>query len=237
MANPPAIFFVPGAWHQPWVFDGVRSTLSNRGFETNTSALATVGSKNASVGVLDDAAVIRSALLRLIEAGKEVDLSISQRTADGKAGGITLLLYLCAFVVPVETSLLMALNNVFPDWWNVTEDRQFITPIDPSNVFYADVNPPLAAKAVAALEPMPFQMAIDKSTYAPFNEAFEVGYIFMEKDQALDVSAQRGMFSQFPAGSFSASLDSSHSPFLSMPVTLADIIQDAINHVRGKNVH
>ncbi|KAI6084701.1 hypothetical protein F4821DRAFT_261600 [Hypoxylon rubiginosum] len=254
MANPPAIFFVPGAWHQPWVFDGVRSTLSNRGFETDTSALATVGSMNASVGVLDDAAVIRSALLGLIEAGKEVvvvahsyggvvasnsvqDLSISQRTADGKAGGITLLLYLCAFVVPVETSLLMALNNVFPDWWNVTEDRQFITPIDPSNVFYADVKPPLAAKAVAALEPMPFQMAIDKSTYAPFNEAFEVGYIFTEKDQALDVGAQRGMFSQFPAGSFSASLDSSHSPFLSMPVTLADIIQDAINHVRGKNVH
>lgn len=77
-------------------------------------------------------------------------------------------------------------------------------------------------------------MALDKSTYAPLNEDFEVGYVFTEKDQALDVSAQRGMFSQFPAGSFSASLDSSHSPFLSMPVALADAIQDAVNYIQTK---
>lgn len=147
MTSTPVVFFVPGAWHEPWVFDDVRSTLSDRGFETGTSALATVGSKNARVGVLDDAAVIRSALLELIDAGKEVvvvahsyggvvasnsvrGLSISQRAADGKVGGIALLLYLCAFVVPVETSLLMAVNNVFPDWWNVTEVGM------PSNSFH-----------------------------------------------------------------------------------------------------
>lgn len=78
---------------------------------------------------------------------------------------------------------------------------------------------------------MPLQIALDKSAYAPWKEAFEVGYIFTEKDQALGPSTQRRMFSNFPAGSFSASLDSSHSPFLSRPDALADIIQNAINHI------
>ncbi len=50
-----------------------------------------------------------------------------------------------------------------------------MTPIDPGNVFYADVKPPaLVAKAVAALKPVPFQIVTEKSTYAPFHEAFEV---------------------------------------------------------------
>lgn len=81
---------------------------------------------------------------------------------------------------------------------------------------------------------MPLQVALDKSAYAPWNEAFEVGYIFTEKDQALGPNTQRRMFSNFPAGSFSASLDSSHSPFLSRPDALADIIQNAINHIITK---
>ncbi|KAI2630281.1 hypothetical protein GGS26DRAFT_558592 [Hypomontagnella submonticulosa] len=81
---------------------------------------------------------------------------------------------------------------------------------------------------------MLFQMAADKSTYTPFIESFEFGYIFTEKDQALDVSVQRSMFSQFPTGSFSASLISSYPPFLSIPDTLVDLIQDAINHMRAK---
>ncbi|XXH03953.1 hypothetical protein Hte_010361 [Hypoxylon texense] len=247
----PTIFFVPGAWHDLWVFDDVRNALSNRGFETDASALPTTGSESSSIGIAEDAAVVRPALLKLVDAGKEVvivahsyggivasnsiqGLSVDQRAADGKAGGILMLLYLAAFALPAETSILMAIGNEFFKWWNVTEDRRWMTPIDPGKVFYADVEPSLAAKAVTSLKVVPFQIVTDKSMYVPFNEGFEVGYIFAEKDQAVDISVQRSVFSLFPAGSFSASLDSSHSPFLSMPDALADVIQGAVNHVRAK---
>jgi hypothetical protein len=36
------------------------------------------------------------------------------------------------------------------------------------------------------------------------------------------------MAAQFPAGSFTASLSSSHSPFLSMPKALGDVIEKLI---------
>lgn len=140
----PTIFFVPGAWHETWVFDDVRSALSNRGFETDVSALPTVGS-DTSIGVFEDAAVVRPALLKLVDAGKEVvivshsyggivaansvrGLSIDQRTADSKAGGIMIFLYLAAFAIPADMSLLMAFENVFPSWWNVTEVKHSLQP-------------------------------------------------------------------------------------------------------------
>jgi hypothetical protein len=38
------------------------------------------------------------------------------------------------------------------------------------------------------------------------------------------------MASQFPVGSFTASLNSSHSPFLSQPSAVADAIEKAAKH-------
>ncbi|KAI0179312.1 hypothetical protein GGR52DRAFT_299836 [Hypoxylon sp. FL1284] len=250
----PLIFFVPGAWHTPWAYETVRKMLSDRGFETDTVALASVGANNANIGLLEDAAVVRSVLLELVEAGRDVfivghsygslvasnsiqGLSKHQRVAEGKEGGIVMLLYLCALVVPVEANLLIALDDEYPDWWDITDDGGFIAATDAVKVLYADVQPALAAEAEAALKPMPFRVMMDKSQFAPFNEGFEVGFVFSERDQALGISLQRRMFKQFPPGSFSASLQSSHSPFLSMPVALTGVIQDAIKHAQAKELH
>ncbi|KAI1802695.1 Alpha/beta hydrolase fold-1 [Daldinia bambusicola] len=248
----PTILFVPGAAHEPWVFDDVRDALSKRGFETDAAALATASSGDATLGLYADVAAIRSALVRLIDAGKEVvlvahsyggmvasnaveGLGIKQRAAEGKAGGVIIILYLSAFALPVGVSLMMSFQNKLPDWWIPTEDNKFLTPIKTEEHFYHDVEPSLTAKAVAGLKPMPMQMLLEESRYSPLNEGFDVGYIFLEDDKALVMDAQRAMFSQFPAGSFSASLYASHSPFLSMPAALADTIRDSISHVRGKN--
>ncbi|KAI1347151.1 Alpha/beta hydrolase fold-1 [Xylaria sp. FL0043] len=246
----PTVFFTPGAWHGPWIFDRVRSALSGRGFATDATSLATPGSTDPSVGVSDDAAKVRSALTKLIDEGKEVvlvahsyggvvasnaveGLGIEQRAAKGLKGGVIIILYLAAFVIPANERLATALGGHRPDWWNISEDG-FITPTQPLQTFYADVEPSLASKAVEALRPMPVRTATDISAYDPLEAGFEVGYIFAEEDQALLPEAQKAMFARFPAGSFSASLQSSHSPFFSMPETLADTIQRAIEHVLSK---
>ncbi|RWA05959.1 hypothetical protein EKO27_g9141 [Xylaria grammica] len=242
----PTIFFIPGAWHGPWVFDNVRSILSARGFETEASSLATVGSTDPSVGLLSDAAKARSALTTLIDDGKEVilvahsyggivasnaveDLEIEQRISNGLTGGVVMILYVTAFAVRPNTNLLTAVGGHYADWWDVSEDG-FITPINPVDIFYADVEPSVAEKVIATIRPMPINFINDASLYDPWNQGFEVGYIFAEEDHAIHISAQKAMFAQLPAGSFSASLRSSHSPFFSMPDALADAIQDAANY-------
>ncbi|KAI0184663.1 Alpha/beta hydrolase fold-1 [Xylaria flabelliformis] len=244
----PTVFFIPGAWHEPWVFDSVRSILSARGFETEASSLATIGSADPSGGLHVDAAKIRSALTGLVNEGKEVvlvahsyggivasnsvdGLGIKQRATSGVKGGIIMILYLAAFAIPVGTNLLMNFGGSYAAWWNIVKD--FFTPIEPLDVFYDDVEASLAEKAVAALRPMPLQIVKDISAYDP-RGTFEAGYIFARKDQALPISTQNVMFSLFPAGSFSARLDSSHSPFLSMPDALADTIENATKYVLAK---
>ncbi|KAI1121409.1 hypothetical protein F5Y10DRAFT_288492 [Nemania abortiva] len=246
----PTIFFVPGAWHDPWVFDRVRSVLSARKFETETSSLASVGAVDPGVGLFHDVARIRSALISLIDEGKEVvaiahsyggivtsnaveGLGIEQRAAQALSGGIVMILYLAAFAIPAGTTALSHFGGTYPPEWEVSEDR-FFNVVQPLQTLYADVETSLADKAIAALKPVPLQVVKDVSAYDPLDGKFEVGYIFTENDQAIPISAQEATFSRFPTGSFTANLSSSHSPFLSMPDALADTIQDAVKYVLAK---
>ncbi|KAI0199955.1 Alpha/beta hydrolase fold-1 [Astrocystis sublimbata] len=253
MAAPtkPIIFFVPGAWHDPWCFDLVRKSLSTRGYQTEASALATVGSTVPTTGVFDDAAKVRSALTELIDEGKEVilvghsyggvvcsnsvdGLGIQQRSSKGLKGGIILILYLAAFAVPVGASLKGLLGDSYPPpWWDLSKEG-FILPKTPEDIFYNDVDSTLTNKAIAALKPMPIQMSVDASAFDPRDGSFEVGYIFAENDQAIPLPVQNAMFSEFPAGSFAAHLKSGHLPFFSMPDKTADAIESASRFVAAK---
>lgn len=94
----------------------------------------------------------------------------------------------------------------------------FITASSPEQVFYADVaNETLVAEAVAALEAEPARIFSDDNLYAPWDNGVEVGFFFTEQDQAIPLATQQTMASQFPAGYVSYTMNSSHSPFLSMP--------------------
>ncbi|KAH7011039.1 Alpha/beta hydrolase fold-1 [Ilyonectria destructans] len=244
----PTILFTPGACHDPWAFDLVRSALSTKGFPTSAVALATVGSPDPSLGLEDDIAAVRVELQRLIDAGNEVIVvahsyggipvsnAVEGLKHDGKAGsrngGVIMIVYLTAWVIPVGSKLLDHSGDGLSAHWNIQGD--YASAIDPINVFYADVNPALANKAASLLRTQNVQALSGTSNFAPWTNSFEVGYIFAENDVAIPLAVQQGMASEFPAGSFTTSLRSSHSPFLSMPESLAGTIQQAFEHVATK---
>ncbi|KAI1325843.1 Alpha/beta hydrolase fold-1 [Xylariaceae sp. FL0255] len=250
-AELPMIFFVPGAWHGPWVFDQTRHILSERGFDTATSDLRTVESNDASIGVQDDANHVRSALTKLIDMGKEIivvahsyggiiaansidpSLGIKQRAADSCKGGVILVLLLAAFAIPKNTSLLDNIGGKLLPWWDAKEEG-FLTVKNPFDVFYHDVQPYLAAEAVAALKRMPYRFITDVSTCESWNDGIDFGYIFAEEDQAIPFGAQGVMFSRLPQDSFSVTLKTSHSPFLSKPDAVVDAIESAVQFLSRK---
>ena len=78
-------------------------------------------------------------------------------------------------------------------------------------------NETLVQEAVASLEPEPARIFSDDNTYEPWNNGVEVGFFFTEQDQAIPLATQQSMAAQFPNGYVSYTMDSSHSPFLSMP--------------------
>ncbi|KAL2068897.1 hypothetical protein VTL71DRAFT_15235 [Oculimacula yallundae] len=233
----PTVVFTPGAWHGTWAFDTVRSQLGALGYPTEAVALPSVGSNDLNVGLAEDAAALRTELTTLADEGKDIimvvhsyggmvatnaveGLSYADRRAAGKRGGVTMLIYMTAFAVPLGTSLLNGLGGQYLPWMILGENQQdgFVTPATPEEVFYADVtDSALVAKAVAGLEHEPARIFSDKTTYEPWNSGVNVGFFFTELDQAIPIATQKGMASQFGDSYFSYTMNSSHSPFLSMP--------------------
>ncbi|KAK1991612.1 alpha/beta-hydrolase [Colletotrichum falcatum] len=236
----PTILFVPGAWHKPWVFDLVRDDLASRGYPTAAVALPSVGSTDVNAGLSQDANAVRDELRGLIDAGREVvvvahsyggipvanaveGFNYKDRTAQKKSGGVLMIIYMASFAIPADESL--SDGDEMQPWVYITDE--FISTRDPISIFYADVEPSLAAQAAAALCSQPCKTFLDKSGFEPWNEGFEMGYIFAEDDRALALDKQIEMSSQFPASSFTATINSGHSPFLSMPEVLGKTIQQA----------
>ncbi|TQN66027.1 hypothetical protein CSHISOI_09385 [Colletotrichum shisoi] len=237
----PTILFAPGAWHRPWVFDLVREDLAGRGYPTAAAALASVGSTDADVGLDQDVEAVRAVLRGLVDAGRDVvvvahsyggipvanavrGLNYKDLAAEGRRGGVVMVVYMASFAIPEGDSLFND-GKEMPSWLSVTDG--FVLPRDPIPLFYADVEPSLAAKAVAALVPQPLKTFQGTSGFEPWNEGFEMGYVFAEDDQAISLDRQIDMSSQIPASSFTATLTASHSPFLSMPEALGKVLQQA----------
>lgn len=232
----PTVVFTPGAWHGTWAFDTVRSQLEALGYPTEAVALPSVGNTNASVGVADDVAALAAKLATLADAGKDVVMVchsyggvVASSAVEGfgyktrsSAGlgenGVIMLVYMTAFAAPAQTSLLDALGGEYLWWMTPDASGDFITASNASQVFYADVaNETLVLEAVAALEPEPARIFSDDNTYEPWNNGVEVGFFFTEQDQAIPLATQQSMASQFPSGYVSYTMNSSHSPFMSMP--------------------
>lgn len=129
----PTVLFTPGAWHGTWAFDTVRSQLEALGYPTVAVALPSVGTTNASVGVADDAAALQAELTTLTDAGKDVVMvghsyggvvisvasegyGYKNRSAAGLEGGVIMMVYMTAFAVPEQTSLLDGLGGEYL-WW------------------------------------------------------------------------------------------------------------------------
>ncbi|KAI7910249.1 hypothetical protein M9X92_011217 [Pyricularia oryzae] len=248
----PAVVLTPGAWHGPWAFDLVRPELSALGLSSSAVTLPTVGATDPQVGVVEDAAAARAEVLSQLDAPGERDvvlvghsyggivisnavegLSLADRRAAGKKNGVIGVLYLTAFAIPPGTSLRDGTGATLPEWWNVTGG--FFSPINPAHIFYNDVtDPALVASSVAQLKPMPFRMVTDKTGFAPWDSGFNVGYIHAALDNAIAPEVQNAMASAFPADSYVATLNASHSPFLSQPKNTADKINEAVLHFVSK---
>lgn len=135
-ATLPTVVFTPGAWHGPQSFDLVRAGLTLKGYESEAITLPSVGAEPATVGLEEDAAVLRSTIETLADAGKEVvvvvhsyggmvggnaieGLGYKQRAANNEKGGVIMLVYLAAFAAPNATSLLDMLSGEYLPWMRV----------------------------------------------------------------------------------------------------------------------
>jgi pimeloyl-ACP methyl ester carboxylesterase len=127
--------------------------------------------------------------------------------------------YLCAFVLDAEESL-STVTGGRANWYDVRSDG-LIDVINPAHVFYNDLTEAEADAAIAHLRPQSAKSFSDKLTAAAWR-TIPSTYVVATDDNAFPPRAQRQM-SQRCGTRYE--LDASHSPFLSNPDYVADLLR------------
>jgi pimeloyl-ACP methyl ester carboxylesterase len=219
------LVLVHGAWHGSWCWEPLADALG--GVPIQTLELPSAGNDPVARGDLyADAAVVRSALSAI--SGPTVVLGHSYGgaviteavTADSD---VAHLIYLCAFLLDGGESVLGTVGGTPPPWWDVRGDHVLVHA--PADVFYNDVAPELTAQSVARVVAQSLAAFQQPLTNAGW-KAVPSTYVVCEQDQAIPPFAQEAMAQR--AGEV-LRMDSGHSPFLSRPEELADLLRPILD--------
>ncbi|RAY15578.1 alpha/beta hydrolase [Actinomadura craniellae] len=217
----PTLVLVHGAWHGAWCWERLVDRLPD--VDVRTVSLPSSGSDVASLGDLyDDARAVRAAADTggpvVVCAHSYGGLPVTE--AAGGLPGVRRLVYLAAFQLDEGESLLDAVGGPTPDW---VEDHGDHTgpPPHPEEVFYGDVDPETAAASVARLTNQSLPALSQPLTRVAW-KSIPSTYVICEKDAALPVPAQEAMSGRSERV---LRMDASHSPFLSCPGALADLLR------------
>ena len=236
MSERPDIVFVHGAWHGAWVWDRVLNVLGTSGW--TAAALDLPGHGNSTEPSTDlhgDADAVRDAVTARGRPTVLVGHSYGGMviTDAGDHDDVVSLVYVAAFLPDEGESLMSSRSAAGHD-----EPSELDTALEPSadgtsllvdpdaalTLFYDDCAPDLRHNACERLDPQ----RLDTFTQAPRSLAWRskpTTYVVCTRDRALDERHQRRMAQG--AGRV-VELPSSHSPFLSMPERLTELVTTAI---------
>ncbi|GKZ24667.1 hypothetical protein AbraCBS73388_011658 [Aspergillus brasiliensis] len=212
------IVLVPGAWHQPSCMSQLQDELTSLGLNATTVAHPSIGNASQPLKTLvDDRASLHATIEELADDGQYVTvvahsyggtvasgaaegLGVAERRAAGKPGGIIMI-----------DDLIYA-NN--PEITN------------PANLFYNDLPKDVQDYWISELLPITAAGSQVPNTYEPW-KYIPCTYIKATQDQALPLEVQENMIATMGSVTTMA-LDSSHSPFLSMPRDVAVLVQQSV---------
>ena len=218
----PAVLLVPGSWHGAWAYDDVCSGLAERGLAARAIDLPS----NDGGGLADDAAAVRGALDEIGEPAVVVGHSYGGiAVSEGAAGApqAIALVYLCAFMLDVGESLLDAMQHELPPWLAVDPEAGTCRPERAEEVLFGDCSDEQARDAAARLVPQSLAALGTPQTAAAWH-ALPSSYLICDLDRAVPPAAQEAMSAR--AGTVEH-VRSSHSPFLSHPDAVVDLIARA----------
>jgi pimeloyl-ACP methyl ester carboxylesterase len=228
------LVLVHGAWHGSWCWEKLASLLESERIAVATVDLPSVGPRHSSAGLADDAAAVRALIDGLsgpvVLCGHSYGGMVISSAAAGHPRAAALV-YLCAFVPRPGESLVTASGNRHADWIRMLEDGTTMPDRDRAgDVFYGDCDAATARWALGRLAPQN-AAAFSEPVAQPAWLAIPSTYIVCTEDQAVPPETQRTVFA--PRAGRVLELATSHSPFLSQPKRLADMLAAAVAQRSG----
>ena len=221
------VVLVHGAWHRGSGFTQLVNELNSLGITSTLVELSSVAEAGQPISdMYRDAEIVRSAVDDLsrdcvVVAHSYGGLPVTQGLVGAK--NVKGLIYLTAFVLDKGETLYQACGNTDPAWWVRTSDKR-LTTSNPKEIFYNTCSDEVADYAVTQLRTHSlesFNQPILETSWRDFDST----YIICERDNAIPVFAQEAMSQRC---SSVVRMDTDHSPFLSAPKQLAELIKRSL---------
>ena len=234
------IVLLHGAWHGSWCFSKLEQELKNRGFEVELVDYPGHGEDHTpreelSIGgyiekVTD---VLKNQTEPVVFAVHSFGGMIGSQAVENAPENVKALVYIAAFL-PCNGDTAMVLNRMIPDppvnaHLCVDGGFCYIDSAAAKDMFYNDCSEEDAESSVPQLtvEPLsvwgvPLNLTEERFGSMPHY------YVHTLQDKTIPIGLQR-MWCDRAGMKNTFELDSSHSPFLSMPDKLADVLEQIAN--------
>jgi pimeloyl-ACP methyl ester carboxylesterase len=219
-----SVLLVPGSWHGAWAYDAVADRLTHAGVAVTAIDLP---SNDGASGLADDAAAVRAALDGIEQPTVVVGHSYGGiAVSEGAAGAPNAvgLVYLAAFMLDTGESLLDAMQHQLPDWISLDEAAGSHIAQRSEEVLYGDCPPDVAAAAAARLSRQSVAAIATPQTAAAWRSVPST-YVICDQDRAVPPPVQEAMAAR---AATVRHVPASHSPFLSRPGEVADVVLQAL---------
>jgi pimeloyl-ACP methyl ester carboxylesterase len=215
------VVLVHGAWHGAWCWDEVVSRLSADGLDVVAVDLPSVASGG---DLYDDARAVRRVLDdtpgdKVLVGHSYGGIVITEASAG--AEGVRHLVYLTAFMLDEGHALADVAGRTPPAWQVPNPDGKTVRVEGPQGVFYNTCTPEIADAAAARLRPHTIVSFVQPVRSVGWRDVPST-YVVCELDNAIPVPAQEAMAAH--AGT-TRRLRSDHSPFLTDPDAVAEVIR------------
>jgi pimeloyl-ACP methyl ester carboxylesterase len=221
MAQRSTVVLVHGAWHGAWCWDEVVSRLSADGLDVVTIELPSVTSGG---DLYDDARAVRQVLDDTpgdqVLVGHSYGGIVVTEAAAG-ADGVRHLVYLTAFMLDEGQALADVAGRTPPAWQIPDPDGRTLSVEGAQGVFYNTCTPQIADAAAARLRPQTIASFVQPVRSVGWRDLPST-YVICELDNAIPVPAQEAMAAHADT---THRLRSDHSPFLTDPDAVADLIR------------
>ncbi|MDO6728580.1 alpha/beta fold hydrolase [Marinovum sp. 2_MG-2023] len=226
------ILLIHGSCHGAWAWDTVLPELAALGHDARAIDLPGAGADptpHSAITLAQYTDAILAALgAHTVVVGHSAAGYPITAAAERAPEKIAKLIYLCAYV-PEQGRSMLDLRRDVP---SQPAQRPFAKSDDglsyvalPAAVplFYSDCPPDLARRAAAQLCPQPIAPQAEVLKLSESSHHLPRHYIRCTKDQTIPPQHQAAMVADWPAQHVHA-LDTGHSPFISAPRQLADLI-------------
>jgi pimeloyl-ACP methyl ester carboxylesterase len=226
----PALILVHGAWHGSWCWERVTPLLAARGLAVHTVELPSVSAPESSAvreaALSADASAVRAVMDAVagpvVLCGHSYGGMVISLAASGRRRA-SRLTYLCAFMPEAGQSLLACGEGIPTPWIRALDDGMTLPHLTrAADVFYADCDSATVRWAVSRLRPQP-AAAYAEPVPDPAWREIPSTYIVCNEDRAIPAELQRSLFA--PRAQQVLELAASHSPFLSQPAALAELLE------------